>query len=369
MPNRRGMTLIEMMVALVVFGVALTAATAFLRSQSTALRKGVTDMDLTQNLSYGATQLMQDIRMAGSNVPSGQPDVVYADSNVFAFNADLVSNVSGDLSAVYVDPDAPSGQVTAFRVANAVTLPRSTTTYPTTDYKTASGIISSAETVIYWFAADGGTARTDDYILWRQVNAGPAEVVSRNVLGWTGRKFFQYQYLNAADTASQTLSALPNGKYPVTFAGTLHDSLRTVQVNYRVTNGLTGSDERTQYITFTVGMPNVGRAIVTQCGSAPVFTSSVSAAADSAGGIDLGWNRSGDDGGGENDVLKYVLWRRTPPSTDWGDPILAIPSGLSSYSYTDKSVTSAVQYQYAVAAQDCTPTLSSQVVSSTVTAP
>lgn len=369
MPNRRGMTLIEMMVALVVFGVALTAAMAFLRSQSTALRRGVTDMNLTQNLSYGAAQLMQEIRMAGSNVPTTQPDVVYADSNLFAFNADLVSNVSGDLSAVYVDPDAPGGQVTAFRVANAITLPRTTTTYPTTDYKTASGVISSAETVMYWFAPDTTTARADDYILWRQVNAGAAEVVSRNVLAWTGKKFFQYQYLNAADTASPTLAALSTGKYPVTFAGTLHDSLRTVQVNYRVTNGITGTDERTQNITFTVGMPNVGQASVTQCGSAPVFSSKVNAAADSTGGIDLQWNPSGDDGGGESDVLKYVVWRRTPPSTDWGDPLLAIPSGLSSYSYTDKSVTTAVQYQYAVAAQDCTPTLSGQIVSATVTAP
>lgn len=369
MRNRRGMTLIEMMVALVVFGIALTAAMAFLRSQSVALRKGVSNMDLTQNLSYGASQLMQDIRMAGNNVPSGQPDIVYADSNVFAFNADLVSNVSGDISAVYVDPDAPSGQVTAFRTANAITLPRTATTYPTVNYTTSSGVISPAETIIFWFALDTSTSRTDDYILWRQVNAGPADVVSRDILKTTGKPFFQYQYLNAVDTANETLAALPTGSYPITFAGTSHDSLRTVQVNYTVTNGFTGTDERTQNITFTVGMPNVGQAIVSQCGSAPVFSTTLTATADSVIGINLAWGRSSDDGGGENDVLKYVVWRRTPPATDWGDPIVAIPSGLSTYTYSDKSTTSGVVYQYAVAAQDCTPTLSGQIVSASATAP
>lgn len=370
MRDRRGMTLIEMMVALVVFGMALTAATAFLRSQSTALRKGVTDMNLTENLSYGASQLSQDIRMAGANVVSGQPAVVYADSVVFAFNADLVSNVSGDLSAVYVDPDAPSGQVTAFRAASAITLPRTSTTYPATDYKSSSGVISPAETIIYYFAPDSGTARTDDYILYRQVNNGTAAVVSRNILHWTGQPFFQYQYLNATDTTHESLSALATAAYPVTVAGTMHDSLRTVQVNYRVTNGLSGSDERIQNVTFTVGMPNVGQAIITQCGSAPLFSSTVTAAVDTSGvGIALSWNPSGDEGGGENDVLRYVVWRRIPPSTDWGDPLLAIPSGLASYSYTDKSVVSDTTYEYAVAAQDCTPTLSSQSISAAVTAP
>ena len=292
MRDRRGMTLLEMMIALVIFSMAMTTTAAFLKSQSTALRKGVTSMDLTQNLSYATIQLMQEIRAAGSNVPAGQPDIVYADSNTFAFNADLVSNVSGDLSAVFVDPDAPSGQVTAFRVANAITLPRTSTTYPTVNYKTSSGVTSPAETIIYWFAPDASTSRTDDFILWRQVNNGTAEVVSRNILAWTGVKFFQYQYLNAADTANETLSALPTSKYPITFSGTIHDSLRTVQVNYRVTNGLTGSDERIQPVTFTVGMPDVGNAIISQCGTAPVFTSAVTAVVDTSGkGNDIGVRR------------------------------------------------------------------------------
>ena len=91
--------------------------------------------------------------------------------------------------------------------------------------------------------------------------------------------------------------------------------------------------------------------------------------AASGKGIDIGWSRSGDEGGGENDVLKYVVWRRTPPATDWGDPLLAIPSGQTSYTYADQTTTSGVIYQYAVAAQDCTPNLSGQNVSPSVTAP
>jgi hypothetical protein len=51
--------------------------------------------------------------------------VVYAGRVSFAFNADLVSNLPGDISAIYVDPNAPAGQVTAIPTLNALTIPGS----------------------------------------------------------------------------------------------------------------------------------------------------------------------------------------------------------------------------------------------------
>jgi hypothetical protein len=76
-----------------------------------------------------------------------------------------------------------------------------------------------------------------------------------------------------------------------------------------------------------------------------------------------------DEASGEKDVIRYVVWRRDPAVLDWGDPYLSIPTGSASYSYLDQDVVSGSTYQYAVAAQDCTPRISSQLTSGAVAVP
>jgi hypothetical protein len=54
-----------------------------------------------------------------------------------------------------------------------------------------------------------------------------------------------------------------------------------------------------------------------------------------------------------------VIYRQTfPIGTNWGDPLASIPAGLANYIYSDPAVASGQVYQYAIAAQDCTPMLS-----------
>ena len=71
----------------------------------------------------------------------------------------------------------------------------------------------------------------------------------------------------------------------------------------------------------------------------------------------------------KEDVERYVLWRRLAADPDWGDPLVSIPSGQASYVYSDATVSAASSYYYAVAGEDCTPSMSSQLSSNQVTIP
>jgi len=85
--------------------------------------------------------------------------------------------------------------------------------------------------------------------------------------------------------------------------------------------------------------------------------------------VELKWERSPEDGEGENDVIRYVVWRRPAGSGDWGTPYLSIPAGKERYLYRDADLVMGEAYQYAIAAQDCTPTLSAMAVARPITVP
>lgn len=369
MLGRKGMTLPEIMIALSVFSIAMGGAMGFLSTQQKAFQRGTDDMALAQNLGFGLTALAQDLRTAGSNVPTGMPAVVYAGVNSFAFNSDLTSNVANQQFAVYYDPDAPAGSVSSLSLSNQITVNGSSParTWPLQNYS------SDAETIIYYFELDTETTRTDDYRMMRRVNNATPELVSRNILApLASAPFFSYTYLLTPTTGRSTLQPVPSGWMPVTFASTggRSDSLRAVRVNYRVTNGLTGNRQKIQAVNLTVGLPNVGAAVLQPCGDTPVYSGSLTASWDATNvGVALAFPASGDEAGGERDIVRYVVYRRLTSATDWGDPYLSIPTGATSYTYLDQDVAPSTSYTYAVAAQDCTPRLSSQLVSGAVAVP
>jgi hypothetical protein len=54
----------------------------------------------------------------------------------------------------------------------------------------------------------------------------------------------------------------------------------------------------------------------------------------------------------------------------WGDPFKSLAaSGVATYTDDDTQIAGGTTYTYAVAAQDCTPALSTQSVSSAVAVP
>lgn len=378
--SERGVTLIEMLIALVVFLIVLAGTMSAIGAQTRGFNKGLEEMGILQNLRYGVQQMDLEIRMAGANTADLQPQLVYAGVNAISFNSDLISNTVGDISAVYIDPDAPVGHVTAMTTAMAGAISGSS---PSFTYPSANFAFSPAETTTFWFQLDATTARVDDYLLLRRVNNQAAETLVRSILAPTGGlPFFSYRYLSSPVGGPETLVAVPAGWLPMSHSAAQHgsaldintaariDSVRAVSVQYRVTNGRTGTAERIRTISSTIPTPNVGLRKLKSCGDVPIFTSAVVGTWNAlTSSIDVTWSASVDEATGEQDILRYGIWRRAGAVVAWGDPIASIPSGAPPYSYPDANVVPGETYQYAIAAQDCTPALSPLRLSNSVVVP
>ncbi len=380
------MTLPELMIALIVFGVIVAGALSALLSQSRGFRLGSEQMDALQNLRFAVNVLELDLRTAGSNVPNNQPFLIYIDEDVVAFNADYATNVANDAWSVYYDPDAPTGSVTALTTATPITIPHSASVYPAVSYQAIGGAGNSpAETIVFFFDRDSSTARTDDFALFKQVNRDSPELVARNLLQTAGQPFFSYFRVRTPPSAPTRIEPVAPGLLPWFHSVALHgsaadtgtasriDSVRAVQVRFTTTNGRTGADERLRSIERLVWLPNAGLQVRRSCGDEPILGTNLTAAGGTLTGgvpvVTLSWGQAVDEAAGENDVARYVIWRRLGAQPDWGDPLLSIPAGQATYTYEDQDVASGDQYYYALAAQDCTPSLSPMVQSSLITVP
>jgi type II secretory pathway pseudopilin PulG len=388
------MTLIEMLIAITVFTVILGGALGFLSRQSKSLDQNSVDMGMLQNLSFAGALLEQEIRMAGANVPFKQPVILYAGTTSFIFNSDYASNTDS-LFAVNYNPGLPAGQVNALVPAQKFTLSGTSPAfaYPDSSYFApgGGGVNSPAETTAWFFQLDTSTTVANDYVLMRQVNNATPEVVIRNVVQTSGRNFFRYYFKNipAAGLSSATLDSVPTASMPVVHTAGVHgstldvgaslkaDSLAAVEVAFSVTNGLTGSLLRTRSISFMVAMPNIGTKKVTSCGDAPLLGTALSAnwvvdntvtPPDTT--MVLTWNQAVDETAGEQDVRAYVIWRRVVGATTWPEPIATVAAGPVSPSWADTVRPYTLPgYQYALAAQDCTPTLSASVTATPLVGP
>lgn len=381
----RGFTLVELMIALVVFGVVMGAALRFLRSQGTLVTLANDRMSIVQNLEFGFSTMEQRLRAAGADVPDQQPALIYAGRNLVAVNADYTTNVANDPFAVYYDPDAPVATVAAVDKSRKFSFPGTAFAYPDTSYL-SGGFNSAAETIIFFVTPDSTTPRTDDYLLLEKVNDQPAELVTRNIIGTPTTVFFQYYRVTQRAGGTTTLDSIPTASLPLihtvpihlaaadTGAASIIDSVRAIRISLTVTNGQTGADERRRTLTRVVNLPNAGLASKQTCGATPILGTPLAAGAivqaDGTPAVQLTWAPAVDETGGEKDVVRYVLWRRVGGATDWGTPYVAIPAGSPAYAYVDAAVTSGQTYQYQLAAQDCTPSLStSPATSGVVTIP
>lgn len=371
--SQSGFTLIEMLIAISIYGIVLAAGIGFVATQNTMFSRGLDRMSSLQNLRYAMNSLETDIPTLGTNVPTVQPSLIYADEDVIAFTGDYASNIANDVFASYIDLGAPNGQVTV--PSPSITLPNSTVTWPDTLYLSSAGTRSPAELLVFWFAVDSTTARTDDYVLFRQVNAGTPEPVARNILKSGTTPFFHYMRRIDYASAPSALDTVPQASLPVehtsvyhrvaadTAASALADSIRAVRVTFRSTNGLSGDNERIVGASRLIAMPNAGYELLRTCGDEPIMGSTLGAVPVDLGGGSWGsrltWTAAVDETAGELDVARYVIYRQALPLTsDWGDPYVSIPAGLANYQYDDAAVMSGTTYVYALAAQDCTPMLS-----------
>jgi prepilin-type N-terminal cleavage/methylation domain-containing protein len=385
MRTNKGFTLVELLVAMVVFVVVLGGAMSFLIAQSRSFRRGSDDMGVLQNMTFGADNLDGQIRTTGANTVDAQPPVVYASNNTFSFNSDYVANDAADISAVYYDPDASTTEVEALKLANQIVIPGSAPNfaYPSIDYTTTAGTASPAELITLYFTPDLETARTDDFTLMRQVNNNAPETLVRQVLpDSTNLPFFRY-YILRPPAANQLpkLTLVPAGELPTAHtlathggnpdAATKIDSLRAVLVSYVITNGQTGTLERTQRISLNIPLPNMGLKNLKICGGDPILgTGLVAAYQPLTGQVRLSWVPAVDENSGEKDVVRYVIWRRKITDPTWTDPLTSVAAGQPNYTYDDnQGLQAATTYEYRLAAQDCSPKLSAPTLSNQVIIP
>ncbi len=382
---RRGMTLIEMMVSLVIFSFVTAGALLLLRSESRSFNFGAERVAMYQNGRFAINEMEKDLRTSGAGAPDIQPQLIYIADSVIAFNANYWTNTAGDVEAVYYNPDAPDSAVMALRKAGQVTIPYTVIAYPDTNYNVGASN-SASETIIFWFARDTSTARTDDFVIYRKVNRLAAEIVASNILRTSGVPFFEYFRVRSTAAGIQTMSQVPVGELPMRHSRPIHlaindtgalariDSIRAVRVNFTVSNGLSGDAERVRSLSRLIRLPNMGLVNTKSCGDQPIFTSAVTAdttfASDSVTRIvRLTFVRSIDELSGERDVERYVIYRRRTSDTDWGSAYATIPGGDSLYVYNDAGIVSGDTLVYGVSAQDCTPSLSTMRTSSNVTIP
>ncbi|MEO8879200.1 MAG: prepilin-type N-terminal cleavage/methylation domain-containing protein [Gemmatimonadaceae bacterium] len=366
--QRKGFSLIELMIAIVVMAVVLAGTMNFFMGQSRTFRKATTDMVLLQNARFATDLLNEHFRSVGANLTVGQPAVIYADKNTFAFNADYATNVAGDIDAIYYEPKATTSETQSLLKAQAFTIPQSAPalSYPGADYISGAGVPSPAETITFFFAPDTETARTDDYVLERQVNAAAPEVVVRNVLPDSVYPFFRYMYLKTDGVGNQTLDTIPGSSLPATYANSLliaNDSLRSVIISFTVTNGLADTAERTRPVSVIASLPNIGIRQLKTCGSKPLPVAAPTVTNAGVGSLKVQWDASGDETGGERDVIRYNVTRMASFAPGVWTNVASIGAGGGPYSYVDSGLNTRVQYFYAVAVQDCTPAFSASASS------
>lgn len=367
--SRSGMTMVEVLIATLVFGTIMAGTLGFLAAQNRAFNRGSERMTVLQNLRYAMNTLETNLQTLGTNLVSDQPGMVLAEEDVVAFNADYATNIRDDVSAVFRELGATDDEVLA--IESSTNVPNTSHSYGDTAY-TSDGVRASAETLFLWFAPDTATNREDDYVLYRRINDLESEVVARNLLQVADTPFFRYFSHREYPSAPPSIVPVPDSVLPLPHYELRSDSIRSVRVTVAATNGQTGELERTSQMSRTIRLPNAGLDKQRVCGDEPIFGQSVDATLTTTSSgdpaIDVTWDAATDETGGETDVVRYVVWRRETGG-DWGAPFLSIPAGQNSYVYQDADVELGTTYEYRVAAQDCTPNLSDGSTSGDVTVP
>jgi prepilin-type N-terminal cleavage/methylation domain-containing protein len=388
--GRRGLSLVELLIAMVVVSGLLGSVVLALRSQSGAFRRGSARAEMLTNGRYAMQQVDRLLRTAGAGTSSSQPTIVYADSNLVAFNADYwttTTDTSLIRCAVYRDPDAPAGSLDALTSSTAITIPGTSYTYPKATYLPASANCS-AETIMLYFRPDSTTAEANDWVLLQRINRQEPVVIARNLFRQATRPFFEYfvhprtpstgiDSLVIAGVAGSgiTLPMLDSvtiqGGAADTGRATWADSIKAVRVNVRAAT-TSGTAVATRDISFVTPLQNNGLVQLRTCGDAPLFTGTLAAAVQTTPTLQvtLSWPISADESGGETDVLQYNVYRRRTTDAAWGPAKYTVPvSGTATYGFVDGDLVPGTSYVYRVSAQDCSPSESAFLTSSQVDIP
>lgn len=365
--TRRGFTLIETIISMTIILAILAMSTRLLISQTRMISQQSGRLEAQQNAQFSLANLDREVRVAGIGVVDAQPILVQADAHALTINTDLVSRVLGDPAPVYIDPDADSSSTLVFQHQDAVPLPLSTVQYPNSTYMQNTGVPSAAETIAFWVSRDSTSSASDEYLLFRRVNADSPRVVARGIRVTPTDTVFQY-FRRDSTGASIPVSpatlplihtAIVHGSAADTGKSAMTDSITSVRVRmtamYKDRNGV----QIIRRIDMTIQLMNAGLVRHSDCGNPPLpVTPTGSIVTDSVTGLPMVkvvWAKSGDEGGGEKDVERYAIFRRADSQAAFTDAIASVPAGSASYTFYDRLVHSGDLWEYGVTAQDCTP--------------
>ena len=373
---RRGVTLIEMMIAIILFVSVFGLAVPFFRVQTRSVSASAGRLDALQTARYAQNAIDRDLRVAGTGVLAKQPMIVQAAANAVTFNADLTTNDTLDFNAVFYDPDVDSTMSVSMSAAHATTLPLSSVLYPQADYTDASGAPGTAETISYWVEPDSASGRSDQYVLYRSVNGQGKRVVAAGLIVPAGHAFFTYfrsdsvSPLDSIRTADLPLyhSAAIHGSPSDTGKAAWPDAIRAVGMT--VTGIYQDPDKGPilRTVQTTTRLLNAGMLQSTVCGDPPLPPTGQTATyeATPSPAVTIQWSASVDQDNGEKDVARYLIFKRPVGSSSWGEAITSLQAALSSYTFDDTDLSNGT-WEYGIAAQDCSPANSPMAVTGPVT--
>lgn len=378
--RRFGFTLLEMMLSITIMLLVFGMVVPFFRSQLQAMGEQANRFDAQQNARFGVSSIERDLRVAGAGVPSKQPMIVQVHPYAVTFNADLVTNVIsgiGSFGAVYFDADMPTSATVSMLHTSKVTLPRMSVMYPDSNYYNQAGPLSYAETISYWVALDTTEGSGGTYALYRRVNSLPQTIVARGLIIEAGDPSpFQYFVLN--DKGEQQM--IPENRLPAVHTAihgsatdingsALTDSVRLVKIFLKGQAVGVGGKLIKREFESSIRLLNAGLLQHSTCGEAPVFSQTVTASySATTKAVTLKWNRAVDEGSGERDVERYVVFRRLQSETIFQNPYTSIAAGETLYAFQDGALSSG-SWVYGIAAQDCGGQYSPVALSNVVTVP
>lgn len=374
--RRDGVTLIEMMIAIVLFVLVFGLAVPFFRYQARSVSASAGRLDALQNARYAQSAIDRDLRISGIGIVQAQPMVVQADGFAVTFNADLATKDIHDPMSIYYDADMDSSGTDAMNNTNKVVLPNSAVSYPDSNYM--NGVIASpAETIQYWLVRDSAATRTDQYILYRRVNNLPQRLVAKGIIVPAGTNFFQYMKPNGlGGLDSIRASKLPifhsapiHGSPADTASSALTDSIRVVRMTV---TGLYNDPDKGAIMKTVVSstkLLNAGMSRSTVCGDKPIAVTTATATPVGPLGhptkVTIAWTKSLDQDAGEKDVARYMVFKKASASPDWGSPIADIAASQNNYTLDDTTMPVGT-WTYGIIAQDCSPANSAVTPTNTV---
>lgn len=389
-PGRTGFTMLELMLAVMVAGLAAVATMLVFGAQNRAAATQRAQVDAQQNARAAMDVLVRELRQAGSNVDRfhHQASLVDAGPYQIAFNGDVRGGVGGD-GAMEASAQVPLADGSAYSPGS----------FLDENLEELTRFNNGAETVRLTFDTndDGAvtvqdtlasTAATRDFQLVREVNGGSDESVAYGLRGPLARDgnelpppVFQYwgtfggattlRLWGDADQDGQLSQAELAGLTPVSRAElqNIREIALTVEA---VSNDESQAAEgrKSTLLTTTVRPRNIGlnASGLSACGYPPQPPANVVAVDtpdDGGRSITLTFTASYDDVSGENDVREYSIYRRRVGQSSFGAAIYHMKAThTGAYTFVNDQTNSkrpedapedGVTYEYYVTAWDCEP--------------